>query len=56
MIKALVLFAALTVASMFVLQMFWNNTTVAFTALDIQFTWRLIVAMAVGGYIASKIA
>lgn len=56
MLKVLILFAALTAGAFLVLSMFWHQTTVVFTALDIAFTWRLIVAMLIGGYLTKEIA
>lgn len=55
-IGTLIIFAALTVGAFWILAMFWHNSTVVFTALDVQFTWRLMAAMVASAYLTSKIA
>lgn len=55
MLKMLVLFAALTAGAFLVLSMFWHESTVVFRALDIAFTWRLIVAMVIGAWLTKEI-
>jgi hypothetical protein len=55
-IGTLIIFAALTLVAFWLLAMFWHNSTVVFVALDVQFTWRLLVAMAISVWATSKIA